>query len=203
MIAWRARRVQLNDEQVEALLLTVKAGDEAPVNELLAYCRQFLQTLSAAHVSNGLQAKFGGSDIIQQSLVDVHQNISDFRGNTAFELRAWLARLARNNFIDMDRHFRQAQRRDVRREQPVDTNAGLQSPLTTPSGVLVHDEDEARLWRAVGQLSQRDQEILRLKHQEGLMHGQIAALMGTTEDAVRKRYSRAIAVLRRQLESSG
>ena len=192
--------MQLNDEQVEALLVTARAGDEAAVNELLTYCRRFLQTLSAAHVRNGLQAKFGGSDIIQQSLVDVHQNLGGFRGDTGSELRAWLARLARNNFVDMDRHFRQAQRRDVRREQPAEATAGLQSPLASPSGVMVQDENEAQLWQAIGQLASRDQEILRLKHQECLTHAQIAELLGQTEGSVRKQYSRAIAVLRDQLE---
>lgn len=72
-----------------------------------------------------------------------------------------------------------------------------------PERVIVRNEEDRILVEALATLSPDDQEILRLRTYEDLDSRRIAAVLGCSEPAARKRLSRAVARLRRALPNGG
>jgi len=70
-------------------------------------------------------------------------------------------------------------------------------PASDPLTALIADEVRARVRLSLIQLSEQDQEILRLAFGEGLTIAEIATKLGSTVVAIRKRKSRALSRLRR------
>jgi RNA polymerase sigma-70 factor (ECF subfamily) len=127
-----------------------------------------------------------------------------FQGEAAF--REWLYRAAPMKLVDRHRRWT-AQQRDVGRERPL-TPPGDQSgesffqPVAeggSPSEAAVQNEEFGRFEAAYAQLPERQREILRLHHVEGLPHGDIAARLGLSEANSRMLLSRALARIGRRL----
>ncbi len=69
------------------LILAAQAGDEAALGFLMQHCRDYLLLIANEEQDRGLQAKFGASDYVQQTLLAAYENIQQFRGQTAEEFR--------------------------------------------------------------------------------------------------------------------
>ena len=65
------------------------------------------------------------------------------------------------------------------------------SPVTSPDDYVVHNEDSGRVLDALSALASGDREILRLAIWEELRQDDIAAVLGVSKTAVKKRLSRA------------
>ena len=68
--------------------------------------RPYLLMLARLQFDEKLQAKLDASDIVQQTLLEAHQAIGDFRGQSDGEKAAWLRRILARNFADELRKFR-------------------------------------------------------------------------------------------------
>ena len=78
--------------------------------------RPYLQMLARLQVDEVLQAKLDDSDIVQQTLLEAHQSLPNYRGTTDQEKAVWLQRILTRNIADEIRKFRRG-KRDVRLEQ--------------------------------------------------------------------------------------
>src|SRR5258708_28745764 len=59
--------------------------------------RDYLKVLASAQLDPRLQRKLDASDLVQQTLLEAHRDMEQFRGETRGELAGWLRRiLARN-----------------------------------------------------------------------------------------------------------
>jgi len=104
-------------------------------------------------------------------------------------VRMFVLSMARNAVID---HVRA--RRDG---MPLDDVAPLLADeRATALDSLVHEERLRALRKAVAALPPDVQEVLALRHGDGLKHAEIAALLGQTTTAVKQRLSRAQRALR-------
>ncbi len=197
-----------NDEAIdvcdwESLLLAAHQGDDRALNEVWKQVRSYL-LLTADDIGDGLQGKVDSSDIVQQSLMEAHQNFGSFRGQTESEVRAWLVRIVQNNLIDAGRRYRETQQRDVAKEFSLDAaNSPLDEPATdkTASSLVRRQEVDEQLLRAVALLPERSQQLLQLRHHQGLSHADAAKELGMTETATRKLWSRTVQELRDWLVS--
>ena len=86
--------------------------------------------------------------------------------------------------------------------RPVDTDRA--QPLTdrnpSPEAEMVAGEREARVQAAIAALPQEMREVVVLRDYEDLPHEEIAAIVGASPAAVRKRYSRALSRLGEMLQ---
>ncbi len=109
------------------------------------------------------------------------------------EALPWLYATAKNVLRNRER----ARRRQVRlkakmRAEPRDAVPG-------PDVQLIMGEEQNALLAALGRLSPKDQEVLRLVEWDGLSREQVAAMHYVSRAAIDKRISRAYRRLRREL----
>jgi RNA polymerase sigma-70 factor (ECF subfamily) len=70
------------------------------------------------------------------------------------------------------------------------------APDSSPSQRLLREEVRARVQKALTRLAKRDRQVLVLRHLEQLSVAETAAVMGSTEAAVKNRHLRAVQRLR-------
>lgn len=70
-------------------------------------------------------------------------------------------------------------------------------PPPDPSAVIVRRREDEELFSAMAQLSEDDQEVLRLRAYEGLTAPEIGAVLDISAEAAKKRVTRALTRLRK------
>jgi RNA polymerase sigma-70 factor (ECF subfamily) len=97
------------------------------------------------------------------------------------------------------RHHKASMRSHSLEDLP-DSDARHPSLESTPETDLLRSESERKVQQAVMQLPEALREVVMLRDYHGLSHKEIASALDSTHDAVRKRYSRALAMLSDQLK---
>lgn len=186
------------------LLDAARQGDEQALGQVCEQMRNYLLLTADRGLYDGLRAKLGASDIVQQAMLEAHQDFDRFAGSTEEEFRAWLVKIVEHTLLDAGRRYRQTQQRDLSREVSiVDKQRNeIASPQATPSSLLCRREQDEALLRAVNQLSPRRRQIIELRHRQGWPYEQIALELGMTEVATRKLWSRTVDELRKKLAAS-
>ncbi len=187
------------------LLAAVQNGSVDTQNQLMGQLRSYFQLLADAEPGKHLQQKIGNSDVVQQSCIRVIEGIDGFRGTTEGELRNWLRQVLVNEVRQAQREFR-TQKRDVRRELPLDAESrhavpGIQpvDSLLTPCADALAREQAAAVRSAVARLSDEYQQVIRMRSWQGMTFPQIAEQLGKTVNATEKLWYRAVQRLRREL----
>lgn len=171
--------------------------------------RSYLLVLAGIHLDGALRGKVSPSDIVQQTLIEAHQKIGEFRGSGP-ELAAWLRQILRHNLLDAQRTFGRA-KRDAGREQRLET--GLEESSQRLANLLPADgpspsrqagarEDVLRLADALNGLPPAQRDAVVLHHLEGLPLSETAARMDRSESAVAGLLHRGLAKLREHLEGT-
>ncbi|REF31557.1 SigE family RNA polymerase sigma factor [Calidifontibacter indicus] len=70
---------------------------------------------------------------------------------------------------------------------------------SSPTSVV---DDHLTLWQALDRLQRLDRAVLVLRYHDGYTSGEVAAMLGISDGAVRKRAARALQVVRTELDSS-
>jgi RNA polymerase sigma-70 factor (ECF subfamily) len=183
-------------------------SDAAPPGRDLEAFRDYLRLLARAGLDRRLQAKLDPSDIVQQTLLEAHKDLANFRGQSPEELRAWLRQVLARNLANALRDFRR-ERRDVAREQALDTLAAHSSARValwlvadglSPSAGLERQEEAARLAAALGELPPAQREGVVLRHLHGWSLHDIARHTSKSTTAVAGLIHRGLNRLRERLE---
>jgi RNA polymerase sigma-70 factor (ECF subfamily) len=103
----------------------------------------------------------------------------------------WLYGVARNVVRNSNRSHRRSLRLSAK------SKAQPQYPEPSPELQIVRNEQDAELIAALESLKPDDQEVLRLRAYEGLSLKQISLAIGCSEEAAKKRVSRALVRLRK------
>jgi RNA polymerase sigma factor (sigma-70 family) len=104
----------------------------------------------------------------------------------------WLRRVAQNKLVD--RYRRSLHISLLPLEQVVETLRADEA--LTPEQIVLRREELERLSSSVGKLPRLQQQVLQLRLGDGLRFAEIAVLLNKREEAVRKLYSRTLALLR-------
>jgi RNA polymerase sigma-70 factor (ECF subfamily) len=196
----------LGEVDTEQLLRQAGQGDAQARDQLLARHRLRLRETIAVRLDRRLAPRVDPSDVVQETLAEAARRLPDYLRERPLPFYPWLRQLALERLIDLHRHHVRAGKRSVEREQrwllplPDASAAALAQRLfargSSPSARLHRREVAGRVQAALLQLSERDRELLVLRHLEQLPTGDIAAVLGLSEGAVKMRHLRALERLR-------
>jgi RNA polymerase sigma-70 factor (ECF subfamily) len=194
----------LNPPDTERLLEQAGRGDARAREQLLTRYRDQLRRMVSLRLDRRLAARIDPSDIVQESLVEAHQRLSEYLCDRPIPFYAWLRQFAWERVAKQyERHVR-AQRRSVTREEPPplpDDSVGqlahrLIASATSPSRHLLREELRDRVRVALGCLRPHDREVLVLRYLEGLSNAEAAGVLGIAENTAGMRHLRALERLR-------
>jgi RNA polymerase sigma-70 factor (ECF subfamily) len=196
----------LQDPDTEQLIERAEHGDLAAQEQLLVRHRKRLRQMIALRMDRRLAARLDPSDVVQETLAEAVQQLSDYFRNRPLPFYPWLRQLACDRLAELHRRHIQAGKRTVTREQrwtpllPDESVLELAGRLlargSSPSARLRRQEVCDRVQAALAQLAEHDREVLVLRHLEQLSTREIAAVLGITEGAVYARHLRALERLR-------
>jgi RNA polymerase sigma-70 factor (ECF subfamily) len=192
----------------EQLLIRARREGGPALGELLELYRHYLCLLARAQIGRRLQSRLDPSDLVQEAFLAAHRDFAGFRGTTEAELVAWLRQVLAARLADQVRRHLRARRRDARLERHLAHELGqssqalehqLAAPQSTPSNQAARRERSVLLAEALKGLPADYEEVIVLRHLEGLSFAEVAGRMGRSVDSVEKLWVRALARLRRAL----
>jgi RNA polymerase sigma-70 factor, ECF subfamily len=197
------------DSETNRLLDLAGRGDQVARQQVLVHYQERLRIMIRLRMDHRLAARVDPSDIVQETMLEAVQKLSDYLRRRPLPFYPWLRQLAWERLIDLHRRHVRAQKRSVRREEcrgPPLPNSSVQELAdrlmahgSTPSARLKRLELRTRVKLALSQLSEADREVLVLKHLEQLSTAEIAAILQITEGAFYTRHLRALERLRKHL----
>lgn len=194
--------VDLKQTDWQSLLTAARNGDDSALGEICERLRDYLHLAAASDLGKDLTPKLGPSDIVQATMLEACRDFHTFLGNSEAEYRSWIRRLLKRNLVDSARRYRQAQSRSVGKEVALQEDCGLEQfpgQLASPSSLLSRQEMDELLLQAIARLPANQQQVIELRHRQGLSYPEISAKLGMTETAVRKLWSRAVQKLSHDL----
>jgi RNA polymerase sigma-70 factor (ECF subfamily) len=173
--------------------------------------RAYLRLLARLHLDPRLQGKLDPSDVVQQTLLQAHQALEQFRGTRDAERAAWLRQILARNLAMAVRDFARA-KRDLARERSLEAalaesssrlGAWLAAEQSSPSEKAERNEQALRLAEALEQLPEAQREALVLQHWQGWSLAQIGEHLGRSPEAVAGLLKRGLKQLRCLLQEGG
>jgi RNA polymerase sigma-70 factor, ECF subfamily len=177
--------------RVRRLVEQAKRGDRAALEEL--YLIHFDRIYSYLHMSVG--NRHDAEDLTNQTFVKMLESIDRFQWRSA-PFSAWLFRIAHNLAMD---HFR-AGRRWQPEEEPPEPHDSPQQPADEEA---LHSIGRRSMLEMIEGLSEDQQQVLTLKFVFDFANGEVAAILGKSEGAVKSLQHRALASLQRELQRGG
>jgi RNA polymerase sigma-70 factor (ECF subfamily) len=191
-----------DDSETEARLRHAAQGDGPALQWLLERHRARLRRMIAVRLDDRLSSRLDPSDVVQETLLDAARKFEDYLRDRPLPFYPWLHRLASERLAQAHRYHLRSLCRGAGREQAEGRPWAGSSALrlaerlatvgTSPSKQLIRDEERRSIWRALGELSEQDREILVMRYLDGLAYSEIAAVLGITEGTARVRHYRAL-----------
>ena len=199
------------EPNTDQLLAEAKAGDDSARGRLLDRHRQRLRGLVAVRMDPRLAARVDPSDLVQETLTEAHRRLDEYMRDEPLPFYPWLRQLAVDRLIDLHRRHVRSQKRGINCENLgglflsdgsiMELARRSVGQVSSPSARLHRQDTTDRLRSALDQLSERDREVLVLRHLEHLTPRDIAAVLHISEASVYTRHLRALERLRKLLGS--
>ncbi len=185
-------------------VLRLHRGDQAALHQLLTDHLEWIAAQVRRRLGKLARRDGDTEDYVHLTLCDVLRHGPRFACDDPAAFRALLARIVENTLIDRVRYLHRGQR-DRRREQHLPSDSvlqlgALQDSATAPPAQAAAAEQREWLRLAMELLNAEDREVLHLRDWDELSFAAIGERLQTTEEAARKRYTRALPRLARKLE---
>ena len=171
--------------------------------------RSYLALLARMQLDDRLRRKMDPSDIVQQTLLQAHRALEDFRGRTEGEMAAWLRQILARNLAHAVRDFGR-DKRNINRERELQAavhassvrlEAWLASEQSSPSQKAQRNERVLKLCDVLAQLPESQREAVELHYWQGCTLAEIAERMERTPAAVAGLLKRGLRKLRELLRA--
>jgi len=171
----------------------------------------YLRLLARLQLSPRLQAKLDASDVVQQALLQAHENRGQFRGQSEGEWLAWLRAILANSLAAAIRRFN-TEARDLGRECSLEAELDqsssrleglLAADQSSPSERAARGEELLRLAHAMACLPADQRRVVELHHLKALPVADVARIMDRTRPAVVGLLFRGLKRLRELLREQG
>jgi len=190
------------------LLLKARGGDDSARDRLFLVCRNYVSVAARAEMASWLKSKVDASDLVQQTLLEAHRGLANFRGTTEAEWLGWLRRILSHNAADFVRRYHAVEKRRAGREVAlgVSDESGrggleLSDAGATPSQLIMQKELQLQVADAVARLPEDYQEVVILRNLQQLPFDEVAERMGRSRPAVQMLWMRALRKLQEILHS--
>jgi RNA polymerase sigma-70 factor, ECF subfamily len=190
------------ENPTEELLELARRGDNAAREQLFARHRARLKRMVAVRIDHRLAARIDPSDVVQETLFEACQKLSDYVRDPSLPFYPWLRQLAWKRLYALSEKHIHTQNRSILREGRGDLRLSDESVQqladrlidsgSSPSRRLLQSELLGRVRAALQQLTVRDREVLVMRHLEQMSIGEIAAILGINEGSVKTRQTRAL-----------
>ncbi len=181
-----------------SLLSAARNGDREAMGAIFEMFRPFLLQIANEALEPKLRQKVGGSDVVQQTLLEAAAALPNFEGDTPEALAAWLRRILQNNIGNLRRHFH-ADKRNVYREVIVgseDSRRRLLDRVATNTPSESSDfskrEKDQLTAQALASLPEDYRTVIQLRIVEKKSFQEIGETMQRSPEAARKLWARAI-----------
>jgi RNA polymerase sigma-70 factor (ECF subfamily) len=187
------------------------AHHDADNGPALERFREYLHLLVRLQLDPRWQGKIDLSGVVQQTLLEAHQDWEQLRRWDEARLAGWLRRALAHNLTDEVRKLGTA-RRDAALEQSLnqaleESSARLESWLadeqSSPAVRAERNEQMLALAAALARLASDQRTAVELRHLHGCALEEVARRMERNKEAVAKLLFRGLKRLRQLLEESG
>lgn len=193
------------------LLERLKTEGEQVLADAFAANRERFWYLVTFRMDQRIAARVDADDVLQEAYVAATKRLQHYVREPDFSLFVWLRMIVSQTLIDVHRRHLGAEMRSAGREIslggpkfPQSTSVSLAGQIagqhTSPSGAAIRDEASAALADAIAKMSDLDQEVIAMRHFEGLTNSEAAEVLGISVTAASNRYVRALGRLREILE---
>jgi RNA polymerase sigma-70 factor (ECF subfamily) len=166
--------------------------------------RPALMLLARSQLGLRFRRVLDDSDIVQQSLLEAHNNRSGFRGTSSAECFAWLRKILTNTILDHVRRYTREKRNvelEVSLEQTIRGSAlraeqWLMDRHSSPGERAERNEQLRQLAVALMKLPEAQREAIELFHLQGCELKDVARRMNRTGPAVAGLIHRGLRQLR-------
>jgi len=201
----------MEEVETERNLERARAGDPSAIGALLEGHRERLERLVALRLDRRLRGRMDASDVLQEVFLEAMRRLPHYLQRPSMPFYVWLRFIACQRLQELCRTHLGRQKRDPRRETPLDDRSfpgvtsealakQLVGKLTTPTQAAVRAEMKARLESALESMDPGLREVIALRHFEDLTNAEAAQVLGLQESTTSKRYIRALKRLREILE---
>jgi len=173
------------------LLLALRAGQTAALGELYDRHSSLVYSLALKVLNRPQEAE----DLMQDIFLNLAQSTYDPKRGS---LRTYLAILTRSRAIDRVRSHNSASRAIERSKPGINQAVNVNSPLE----YAFQTEQSQAVQAALAQLSEEQQQVLRMTYYDGLSQSEIARQLALPLGTVKARARRGLVKLRQTLRNS-
>ena len=202
----------IDERTIEDLLERAGRRDGSAIGRLLQFHRQRLRRMVVARLDPRLAARIDPSDVVQEVLLDAQCRLPEYIRDRPVPFFVWLRDIARDRLVWFTRRHT-AKKRDAYRERLLSgtpSGASAQTLVdrlvdtgTSPSGLVIREEEKAIVLALLGRLQAADRRVLELRYLDGLPIATIASVLEISLSAAQMRHFRALERLRERLDEPG
>jgi RNA polymerase sigma-70 factor (ECF subfamily) len=199
----------IDSEETAKLLERASAGSQPAFEQLLERHRPRLLASVRRRLNPKLLRRIDPSDVVQETHLEALRRRDDYLQRQPMPFTLWLLKTAHQRVSKIERdHLRRA-KRAIDRELPLpdESTMALAQRLpgsgTSASRQLQRQEAARHIRRTLARLSETSREIILLRVFEGLTNSEASQLLEVSEEAAKKRYTRAVLQLQQLLYNEG
>lgn len=177
-----------------------KLGDEAAISKIVNKFQSYLSFVANSRMEPSLAGFVSPSDVVRDTIAGLPQKIGAFVGESEQELRAWL-RASLCNTLKNAQRFHLQEKRSVANEK--DLPSSRFENCQSPSKQMESMARAAIVEKGLKEISDEDQKVLRMRHQEGMTFVEMGKALSVSADAARMSWARAIERLKTHLSKYG
>ena len=191
---------------LKVLTLRIQAGDSSALGPVFELLRPRLRAAIRSRVNRRIRRREDESDILQEAYFAAANDFSRYAAAPRVPVYIWLRELVQQRMIDAHRKHLACQKRAIGREVSLHRSHSpaadasstysianeIVDDLTSPSLQASKAELRTILQKVLEQLEPIDQEIILLRHMQGLKSSEVAALLQINQSTASTRYLRAL-----------